>query len=374
MVSRPVALGRIRGGLALRPTLPSPGTSLVSKVTVWMRPVWLDTTRSIWPAPTRAGDTWTKRSCTAAVSVTGVAGRAVLVRGLPPPQAVSPARTSTAPSARAIGGEGSATRIAVRPVRGGCWRVRARAASRLRRVPRRRHRDERPAWRALRAHGGGRGAGGRGRAARRVAVAGRRRGAAGPGHPALHRDLAGDGGRRAAARGGVARVRRAAARAGARGPQRPVRQAGPPAGGRPRGPGLAGPAGAVHGGAGPPVRAAAAAPRAVRAGRGAGHRGRAGAPRAAGRAHVRAGLLRAVRAAVRERADGGRRADAAGPPPAAPSPAGRGPPPARRAPAPQGAPARAGRLPVPRRRRARALRRKVDRPAHALPRALHLRR
>src|SRR4051794_15988564 len=226
MVSRPVPLGRIRGVLALRPTLLLPGTLLVSNVTVCGRAVWLDTTRVICPAPTRLGDTWTKPSCTAAVSVTGVAGRSAFSRGLPPPQAVSPARTSAAASARRIGGEGSATAIAVRPVRGGCWRVRARAAPRLRRVPGRRHGDQRPAGRALRAHGGGRRAGRRGRAARRVAVAGRRRRAAGPGHPALHGDLAGDGGHRAAAGGGAARVRRTAARPGARGPQRPLRHPG----------------------------------------------------------------------------------------------------------------------------------------------------
>src|SRR3954447_2861454 len=101
--------------------------SLVSNVTVCGRLVWLDTTRTIWPAPTAAGDTWTKRLCTAAVSVTGFGGRGTFARGSEPPHAATPAepaRTSAAASGRRTGREGTATRIAVRPVRGGCWRVR----------------------------------------------------------------------------------------------------------------------------------------------------------------------------------------------------------------------------------------------------------
>src|SRR4051812_11087526 len=212
--------------LARRPTVLPPGTSWVSKITRCGRRDWVEVTRTIGPAPTRPGETWTKRSWTAAVSVTGEGGRGTFARGLPPPQparAAVPARASR--RRRTVRPEASATRVAIRPVRGGCWRVHAHLAPRLRGVPGRRHRDERPAGRPLRAHRGRRRAGRRGRAARRVVRAGRRGGAARPRHPALHGHFAGDGGRRAAAGGRPAARRRAAARARAGGPQRGVRHA-----------------------------------------------------------------------------------------------------------------------------------------------------
>ena len=136
--------------------------------------------------------------------------------------------------------------------------------------------------------------------------------AAGARHPALHRDLAGDGRRGARARGRAAAagarccagacwspttrrfdvrvLRQAFARAALEWPDPPV---------------------ICTVAARAPVRAAAAPPRAGDAGRRAGDRGRRGPPRAAGRAHVRAGVLRAVRAPVRERADDRRRDRAA---------------------------------------------------------------
>src|SRR3954469_16355566 len=76
--------------LARRPTVRDPGTSCVSKVTVCGRRDWLDTTSTIGPAPTRAGETSTKPSCTAAVSMTGAGGRGTLRRGASPPHPARP--------------------------------------------------------------------------------------------------------------------------------------------------------------------------------------------------------------------------------------------------------------------------------------------
>ena len=86
----------------------------------------------------------------------------------------------------------------------------------------------------LRADRGRRGAGRRRRAARALELAGRRLAAAVARHPALHRHLAGDGRRRAAARARAARAGGAAARAGARRAQRALRRARAAPGLRPR--------------------------------------------------------------------------------------------------------------------------------------------
>ena len=77
---------------------------------------------------------------------------------------------------------------------------------------------------------------------------------------------------------------------------------------------------AVHGGAGAALRAARAPAPAARARRLARHRGRSDAPRAGRRRDLRARVLRAVRAAVRERGDGRRRARGAAARPARPRP------------------------------------------------------
>ena len=95
-------------------------------------------------------------------------------------------------------------------------------ADRHRRVHGRRHRDQRPQRRRLRADRDRRGAGRRRRAARPLELAGAHERAAAPRDPALHRDHPGDGRRRAVARVGAAAARRAAARAGDGGPQRAV--------------------------------------------------------------------------------------------------------------------------------------------------------
>src|SRR4051794_34416805 len=239
-----------------------PPSSSVSNVTFCGFLVWLETSRTIGPAPVLAGETWITSSWTAAVSVTGAAGRGGVRRGSPRPHAVasSAAVVVAAAAAAAIrtAADGTARSPALRPVRGGCWAVRARAAPRLRRVPRRRHGDQRAARRAVRADRGRRGAGGGGRAARRVGVPGRRRRAAVARDPAPHGHLAGDDRRGAAGLGGPAgaRVPHAWARPGrALGLVRPAR---PGAGVRARGAGVAGPSGALHGPARAPLRAAAA--------------------------------------------------------------------------------------------------------------------
>ena len=72
-----------------------------------------------------------------------------------------------------------------------------RRPARLGRVPRRGHGDQRPRRRALRAHGGRRGAGRRRRAARSLVLPRRRARAAVARHPAPDRHQPGDGGRRA---------------------------------------------------------------------------------------------------------------------------------------------------------------------------------
>ena len=178
------------------------------------------------------------------------------------------------------------------------------------------------------------------------------------------------------ARAGAAGARGADAGPRARRPQRQLRRAGPAPGLQPRGAGLARPAGDLHGGDGAAAGAAAAAARAGPARRRPRDRGRGDPPRAAGRRAVRAGLLRAVQAAVRQRADGRGGGGAAR---RAPRPArggrGRVPAVAARAPAgPARAHARAGRVRVPRRGRPAAVRRQVDRRAQAGAPALHVRR
>ena len=141
----------------------------------------------------------------------------------------------------------------------------ARRAARDRRVPRRRHRDERQGRRRVRADRGRRGARRRRRAARPLGDARRRARAAVARHPALHRHHAGDGRRGARRRARAARPGRAAARPRARRAQRVVRPARAAPGVRARRARVARPAGAVHGRAGAAVRAARAPAQARRA-------------------------------------------------------------------------------------------------------------
>ena len=158
--------------------------------------------------------------------------------------------------------------------------------------------------RALRADRGRRGARRRRRAARRVGLAGRRRRAARARHPALHRDLAGDGRPAPPPEDVLPELARSCA-AGCSSPTTRVRRARAAAGVRARGARLARSARALHGRAGPPVRAAAEAPRARDAGRRARDRGDRSTARCR-TPDVRARVLRAVRPAVRERGDGRR--------------------------------------------------------------------
>ena len=132
---------------------------------------------------------------------------------------------------------------------------------------------------------------------------------------------------------------------------------------------LAEPARPVHGRAGPPLRAARPSAAARGARRRARDRGRGAAPRARGRGDVRARVLRALRAPVRAREHRRRRAGgpAADPPPHADARAAHD---RRRGDqAPQagdvGAARDAGRLHLPQRRRAGAVRRQVGVAAHA---------
>ena len=146
------------------------------------------------------------------------------------------------------------------------------------------------------------------------------------------------------------------------GPQRSLRR--PRASRRIRAPGhrVARSAGGLHGGAGAALRPTGAPPRARLAGRRTGDRGRRGPPRPARRAHVRACLLRAVPQAVRQRAHHRRRARSARPAAAVALARGdRGAPPAARGPArPVQAAGGPGRLHLPRRARAAAVRGQVD--------------
>ena len=264
----------------------------------------------------------------------------------------------------------------------GCVDAAARTAACDHRVPRRRHRDQRQGRRGLRADRGRRGARRRRRAARPLGDARRRRRAAVARDPALHLHHAGNGRRGAGGRRRFARPRgadRIAARARARRPQRRVRPPRPAPGVRARGAGLAGPADAVHRRARAPLRPARAPAAARRAGRRARRGGPHDAPRAGRRRDLRARVLRAVRAPLRTRAHGRRRARDAEPrPPAAAAARRAHHRPDRRDQAPQGgrdqlhvAARRARRLHLPQRRRAGALHRQVRRAAH--PRALALR-
>ena len=246
-----------------------------------------------------------------------------------------------------------------------------------RRVPRRRHGDERARARALRADRGRRGAGRRRRAARplvaRSSASRSRSGAASSASPASRRRWSTPrrrprrccpSSRGCCAAACWSRTRRAStsaccaqafARAALDWPDPPV---------------LCTVALARR------LRAAAAPPRAGRAGR----RARRSRSRATHRAlpdarDVRARVLRAVRAPVRARGDGRRRGRAARRRGAA---RGRGAAPRRRAPPRAGErpdlsalPQGPGRLHLPRRRRPPALRRQVGLPAHARARALH---
>src|SRR3954467_15481166 len=245
MESLPVPWGWMGGVDAVFPPVGPPSSS-VSNVTRCGFAVWLETIRTIGPAPVTAGETWITSSWTAAVSVTGAAGRLTFRRGSVSPHAVASRGVLARTTAILTGRDGTARSPALRPVRGGCWAVRARAAPCLRRVPRRRHRDQRPGGRALRADRGRSRARGRGRAARLVGVAGRRRRAAVARHTAPDRDLAGDdrhgaAGVRGAARAGFAPGRPRAGRA-----LRFVRPPRARAGIRARRVGVARSAGAVH--------------------------------------------------------------------------------------------------------------------------------
>ena len=197
--------------------------------------------------------------------------------------------------------------------------------------------------------------------------------------PALHRDHPGDGRRCAVARSGAAGAGAAAAGPGDGRPQRAVRSAGAAPGVRARRPGLAEPAGAVHGGAGAGAAAAAARAQAGRARRRARDRGRVAHRALADAETCGARAVRAVPAAVRERAHG-RRGDR----PAAPQAAVAAPP--RSAPQAGAAargrgralpqldfgelPERSRRVPVPRRRRQGAVRRQVGLDPQPRPGAL----
>ena len=255
----------------------------------------------------------------------------------------------------------------------------ARAADRDRRVPRRRHRDQRPGRRCVRDDRGRGGAGRRRRAARPLVLARALQPAARTGHPAVHRDHAGDAGRCAPAsrrccppleellRGRVlvahnAPFDRRVLRRGVRAD-------------RPR---VAEPAGPVHRGARAQAAAAAEQARAERARRRARDRGADRAPRARRRRDVRPRAVRAVPAAVRERADDRRRGGARGAARRRRA-TGRKRRDARRSrPPPQldfaELPTRPGRVPVPRRRRPGAVRRQVGLDPQPRPRPLRARR
>ena len=213
----------------------------------------------------------------------------------------------------------------------------------------------------MRVDRGGRGAGRWRRAARPVGVAGAHQRSVATGDPALHRDHAGDGRRRAAGRGSDARPRGAAARARVRGSQRGLRPARAAPGVRAEWARVAQPARDLHCGAGAGAAAAAARAPARGGGRRARDRGRAHAPRAGRRGDVRAGAVRAVSEAVRQRGDdrGGAGATEAQTAAAAPDAQAHGVDPrdpGARLHRPAEGP---GRVPVPRRRRRDAVRRQV---------------
>ena len=238
-------------------------------------------------------------------------------------------------------------------------RVQARPAPRARRVRGARHRDQRVRRRPLRDDRGGRRAGGRRGAPRDLRLARAGGAPALARDPALHRDHAGHGGRRAAAGGGAGRAGRPARGPRADRAQRALRRARAAPGVRARRARLARAARALHRAARAPLRPARAQAGARAAGRLARDRGGRGAPRAARRPHVRARVLRPVPEAVRERRDGGRRArPAALAPPRSQDRAGRGDP-ARPAAGPLDAAGRPGRLRLPRRARAAAVRGEV---------------
>src|SRR5215216_4855039 len=195
------------------------------------------------PAPKLRGETSTRPSMIAAITLIDAAGRSRLTRSSSPPQAgtpSSPARASAQPVARRMSTANPtpapAPRAAVSPdpVQRVVRAVRPWAydptpgvaalgspgplvpAARDGRVPRGRHGDQRPSARALRADRGGRRARRRWRAARPLVGARRRVGAALARDPAVHGHLAGDGRPCAAAGGGAAGARADAARPRAR--------------------------------------------------------------------------------------------------------------------------------------------------------------
>ena len=252
----------------------------------------------------------------------------------------------------------SVVRGFARPTRGG------------RRVRRRRHRDQRARLRPLRADRGRGRAGRWRRAARHIRLAGADGTAAlragSSASPASRRRWSTPR-RRPRGAGGAGRAARGA---GAGRPLRPLRHPRAAPGLRALRPRLAQAARDLHGRAGAPVRAARAQARAGVAGRLARHRGGRGAPRPARRPDVRARLLRAVPPYLRERADRGGRARPVAQPPAGTQDRARRAHPAVRAPGPLDAAGRPGRVHLPRRARATAVRGQVGVAALARPRAL----
>ena len=246
----------------------------------------------------------------------------------------------------------------------------AQRPNRDRRVRGRRHGDERPGRRRLRADRGGCCTGGRWGAPRPLELAGANERAAPARDPALHRHYPDDGRRRAVAGDGAAAAGGVAARPRDGRPQRGVRPPCAAPGVRADRPRVAQPAGDLHGRAGASDAPAAAPAGPDRARRCARDRGRGSPPCAAGRRNMCARPLRAAAAAVRKRVDGGRRAQGArakAAPATRPLAAradgsllgpGRRPRRARARLCP--AAARPGRVPVSRRRGPCAVRRQVD--------------
>ena len=251
--------------------------------------------RSLYAVHARRVPSSSSRSCarSGAVVVTSPPSRGLVLPILPGVPVIETDATASA-----------AILLACRPIR----RVSrvcdvARAADCHDRVPRRGHRDERSGRRCVRDDRGRRGARRRGRAARPVVFARALQPAAGTGHSAVHRDHAGDDGRRSRPRGGPAAARGAAPREGAGGAQRAVRPARAPPRVRADRPRLAEPARAVHRRARAQAAAAPAPAWVVRPGGCARDRGADRAPGARRRGDVRPRPVRAVPAAVRERGD-----------------------------------------------------------------------
>ena len=132
---------------------------------------WLETISDTWPAPTARGETRTTSSWTAAVIVTGGAGRGEVRARVGAAAPATATKTTLDQHTRRTTDEltGRANASAVAPSDPGrMLGVHARAAPRIRGVHRPRHRDQRSRRRALRADRGRVGARRRRRAARRA--------------------------------------------------------------------------------------------------------------------------------------------------------------------------------------------------------------